>query len=136
MIDTLRFYIANLFICRDALQSLISYISRVIRNVQNSYASYRERKSNRLIKDFHEFIGCCNNVEEIITNYLEFFRLIEVKLKVAEKATELKKPQRHEIIQGTLQALLHISKLHVLQKTWHPKYDAFPSKTSIRICLC
>jgi len=61
MIDMLRFYIANLFICRDALQSLISYISRVIRNVQNSNASYRERKSNRLIKDFHEFIGCCTD---------------------------------------------------------------------------
>ena len=61
MIDMLRFYIANLFICGDALQSLIQSISRVIRNVQNSNASYRERKSNRLIKDFHEFIGCCTD---------------------------------------------------------------------------
>jgi hypothetical protein len=70
-----------------------------------------------LIKDFHEFIGCCNNFDEIITNYLEFFSLIEVKLEVEEKATVLKKPQRHEIIQGTLQALLHTLKPHVLQKT-------------------
>jgi hypothetical protein len=118
MQDMLKFYIANLFICRDVLLSTIKYIaSRVIRNIRNSYTLYKERESNRLIKDFHEFIGCCSNVDEIITNYLEFFSLIEVKLKVKEQATLLKKPQRHEIIEGTKHALLHTLKPHVLRKT-------------------
>ena len=67
---------------------------------------------NVLIRDFHEFIGCCNNIDKIITDYLTFYELIEIHLGEKIKATEIRSPTRYEIIGGIKQTLINASKSH------------------------
>lgn len=64
-----------------------------------------------MIRDFHEFIGYCNNIDKIITNYLTFYELIEIQLGEKIKATEIKLPTRYEIIGGFKQTLINAVKI-------------------------
>jgi hypothetical protein len=67
--DVLRFYTANLFICKDVLQILVRYVQEfIIEKLRRSYLDYEKRINNVMIRDFHEFIGYCNNIDKIITN--------------------------------------------------------------------
>lgn len=109
--DLLRFYIANLYICKDVTKILIGYLEQfIIEKLRRSYEDYEKRKNNVLIRDFYEFIGCCNNIDKVITDYLRFYELIEVQLGENTKATELRFPTRYEIIGGIKQTLIKAAK--------------------------
>jgi hypothetical protein len=100
-----------LFICKDVLKILLRYLQQfIIEKLRRSYEDYEKRKNNVLIRDFYEFIGCCNNIDKIITDYITFYGLIEVQLGEKTKATELRLPTRYEIIGGIKQTLINVAK--------------------------
>jgi hypothetical protein len=50
--DILRFYISNLYICKNVLNVIVRYIHQsIIDRIQRSYGDYEKRTNNVLIKD-------------------------------------------------------------------------------------
>jgi hypothetical protein len=96
--DIIRFYLANLHICKEVLLSIVSYIRYpLLRRIEISHQQYVRRESNVLIQVFNEFIGCCRNAEKVLSDYMVFLRQIEIKIgSITQGVTQLSLPFRHE----------------------------------------
>jgi hypothetical protein len=116
---TIRFWLANLHISKEALVSIIRYVNNVvISNIKRDCDSYKKRTANNLIRSFHEFIGCCETADLIAYEYLAFFQKIQSELKGKMGPLILKLPERNEIREGVWQSLI---------RTRKGQYVAFPS---------
>ena len=104
----IRFCIANLYICKEVILVLLRYMhNQVIRNIRLSLDDYERRVNNRLIEEFHNFIGSCRNISRILTDYMVFYNQVEIKLGVGTQALILKRPTRVEIREGVKQSLIN-----------------------------
>ncbi|MFZ0514830.1 MAG: hypothetical protein WAM14_24725 [Candidatus Nitrosopolaris sp.] len=120
----IKFYLANLYICKDVTLVLLHHIrQRLIRNIRLSLGYYERRVNNRLFEDFHNFVGCCRNISRILSDYIVFYEQIERRLGVRTQALILKLPSRVEIREGVKQSLIN---------TKSGQYVALPS---VRLAL-
>lgn len=78
-----------------------------LRNTHNDYLTSR---SNRLIKSWYQFIGCCDNTVNIILDYEAFYEQIQIKLGTMTKATRLNFPSRYDITEAVKQSLINAGK--------------------------
>jgi hypothetical protein len=81
--------------------------NQVIRNIRLSLDDYERRVNNRLIEEFHNFIGSCRNISRILTDYMVFYNQVEIKLGAGTQALILKRPTRVEIREGVKQSLIN-----------------------------
>lgn len=95
--NIMKFYLANLFICKQVLESIIRYMRELRRYIENTHNDYLTSRSNRLIKSWYQFIGCCDNTVNIILDYEAFYEQIQIKLGTMTKATRLNFPPRYGI---------------------------------------
>ena len=114
--EMIKLYIANMYLCKQVLHSIIRYIyERVINFIRNAIDDYENKRDNRLIRNQYVFIGCCENVVSIIWDYKVFYEQIEINLGLRSKARVLKLPSRYEMIEGIKQSLIRTDKAqHVI----------------------
>jgi hypothetical protein len=105
--DIIRFLLANLHICKDVLISIIQYIrNKLIGKIGDNYNDYKERTNNYLVKVWNEFVGCCENIVTIISEYQLFRHKIHDKLQDNLRALFLDYPDRNKIREGIKDSLI------------------------------
>lgn len=121
--EIIQFYLANLHICKEVLISIVRYIHyTLLKRIEIYHYKFIKRENNVLIEVFHEFIGCCKNIEKAVSEYMVFYRQIETKLgSISQGVTQLTLPFRHDIRIDVKQSLTN---------TRNGQYVALPSVRS------
>ncbi len=116
----IRFYLSNLYICKNVMISIIDYISSFLMNqMKKALESYKNKENNYLFKVFYEFIGYCKNIDSISNIYNIFLKELKIQVdnkKNQQRSIYLSLPDRNNIREGIRECLL----------TKNSQYISFP----------
>lgn len=67
--ERISFYLSNLCECNIVLKALIIRLVRASDSIRKELENHIQRKSNKMFKLFHDFIGYCINTNQVIRDY-------------------------------------------------------------------